>query len=115
MDQLTVEGVEIDRCSKCSGIWFDEGEMDLLGDAETAELIDIGHSSEGKRYNIIDDYSCPRCGGEMIKKTDPKQTHIWYESCGDCHGSFFDAGEFKDLAQLTVSDYFKRLVTPKRK
>ena len=40
--------------------------------------------------------------------------HIWFETCGDCHGSFFDAGEFRDLSELTVSDFFKRLVTPTR-
>ena len=79
-----------------------------------ASAIDTGQASAGKKYNVIDDYHCPRCGGDMEKHVDPQQTHIWYESCKDCKGSFFDAGEFRDLAQLSVSDYFKRLVTPKR-
>lgn len=50
----------------------------------------------------------------MDKKVDPQQQHIWYEICLDCHGSFFDAGEFRDLAQVTISDFLKKLVTPKR-
>jgi hypothetical protein len=50
----------------------------------------------------------------MDRKADEKQTHIWYETCTECDGSFFDAGEFRDLSQLTISDYFKRLVTPRR-
>jgi hypothetical protein len=50
----------------------------------------------------------------MEKHTDPQQTHIWYESCTDCQGSFFDAGEFRDLSQLTITDFFKRLATPRR-
>lgn len=30
------QGIEIDRCSECSGIWFDAGEAELLSDKETA-------------------------------------------------------------------------------
>jgi hypothetical protein len=50
----------------------------------------------------------------MERKVDPRQTHIWYETCGDCAGSFFDAGEFRDLAEHSVTDFFKSLVTPRR-
>lgn len=114
MDPVSFEGTEIDRCSRCGGIWFDSGEMEALASKEAAAAIDTGDSSEGKQYNTIDEYRCPRCGGDMEKRTDSQQTHIWYESCNDCLGSFFDAGEFRDLSELTVSDFFKRLVTPKR-
>jgi PAT family beta-lactamase induction signal transducer AmpG len=114
MEQVVHEGVEIDRCTRCSGIWFDAGEVELLRNKEAAAVIDTGKASEGKQYNLIDQYRCPRCGGEMEKHTDPQQTHIWYESCKDCQGSFFDAGEFRDLSQLTITDFFKRLATPKR-
>ena len=51
---------------------------------------------------------------EMEKHADPQQTHIWFESCSDCEGSFFDAGEFRDLAEHTMSDFFKRIVRRKR-
>lgn len=114
MEQVEYEGVEVDRCSVCDGVWFDEGEMDQLSSSDAAKAIDTGSARQGRHLNVLDEYRCPRCGGEMLKKTDPDQTHIWYETCGDCHGSFFDAGEFRDLAQVTVSDYFKRLVKPKR-
>jgi PAT family beta-lactamase induction signal transducer AmpG len=114
MEVVEHEGVEIDRCKSCGGIWFDAGEVELLRNKAAAAAIDTGQASEGKRYNVIDEYRCPRCGGDMEKHTDEKQRHIWYESCKDCQGSFFDAGEFRDLAELTVSDFFKRLVAPKR-
>ena len=86
----------------------------MLSNAQAATAIDTGKTGLGRQYNAIDHYRCPRCGGHMDKKTDPQQQHIWYESCLDCNGSFFDAGEFRDLAQVTISDFFKRLVTPKR-
>lgn len=114
MQQIEVEGTIIDRCSSCKGIWFDEGEVEALSNKEAAVAIDIGKTEVGKQNNPIDNYHCPRCGGQMKKVVDEQQRHIWYETCVDCHGSFFDAGEFRDLAELTISDFFKRLVTPKR-
>jgi PAT family beta-lactamase induction signal transducer AmpG len=114
MEQIEIEGVIIDRCSRCHGIWFDEGEVEALRNKQTASVIDTGDTQVGKQHNLIDDYRCPRCGGKMEKKVDSRQRHIWYETCSDCNGSFFDAGEFLDLSQITISDVFKRLVTPAR-
>ena len=114
MEVVEVEGQEVDRCLQCHGLWFDAGEMEVLAHGSAAAALDTGTSREGRLYNVIDDYRCPRCGGHMKRKTDPQQSHIWYESCGDCDGSFFDAGEFRDLAEHSISDFFKSLVTPKR-
>lgn len=111
---VEIEDTCIDRCVSCSGLWFDEGEIEALSNKKTAALIDTGEASIGKAHNVIDQYPCPRCGGSMDKKVDSQQRHIWYETCVDCNGSFFDAGEFLDLSQLTISGIFKRLVTPKR-
>jgi PAT family beta-lactamase induction signal transducer AmpG len=114
MEQVDVDGTIIDRCGLCSGLWFDAGEVEALSNKQAATEIDTGKAGLGKQYNAIDHYRCPRCGGHMDKKVDEQQQHIWYESCLECNGSFFDAGEFRDLAQVTISDFFKRLVTPKR-
>ena len=114
MDKVQLDGVEIDRCSSCHGLWFDAGEMEKLKDRKTAAAIDIGDPEKGKAHNDIDRYRCPRCGGNMVRMSDPQQRHIWFEKCGSCHGSYFDAGEFNDLATVTVSDFFKRFTTPER-
>lgn len=50
----------------------------------------------------------------MSRLVDPEQTHIWFEKCDACQGSFFDAGELTDLATVSVSDFFRRFVTPER-
>jgi len=114
MVQIDVQGTEVDRCNVCNGLWFDAGEIEALRNKEAAAMIDTGSASQGKQYNLVDDYRCPRCGGEMCRMADEQQRHIWYETCAECSGSFFDAGEFLDLSQLTVSDFLKRWVTPRR-
>lgn len=115
MEQISYEGVEVDRCTLCNGIWFDAGEMDLFRDKRAAAAIDTGNAKTGKRSNALDSYQCPRCSGAMVRMVDPNQTHIWFETCGSCHGSYLDAGELRDLSTLGISDFFKSLATPERK
>ena len=115
MEQITIDGTEVDRCSSCYGLWFDDGELSKLRNKEAAAALDIGDVKVGKQQNKIEHYRCPRCAGPMHRLVDPEQTHIWFEQCGSCRGSFFDAGELTDLATVSVSDFFKRFVTPERR
>jgi len=115
MQQIVIDGMEVDRCSACHGLWFDDGELSMLRNKEAAAALDIGDVVTGKKQNQIEHYRCPRCAGPMNRLVDPAQTHIWFERCGSCRGSFFDAGELTDLATVSVSDFFKRFVTPARR
>ena len=114
MDMIDVDGTAIDRCSSCHGIWFDAGEIERLLSKKTAVAIDIGDPESGKVQNSIDRYGCPRCGGDMIRLVDAKQTHIWYEACPECSGMFFDAGEFTDLKYDTLMDRVRDFVKGSR-
>lgn len=114
MEQIEIDGTVIDRCRKCAGIWFDAGEVEVLRNRAAAEAVDTGDAKTGRGYDAINQYRCPRCGGEMAAMSDAQQRHIRFETCVDCDGSFFDAGEFRDLASLTVSDFFKRFLAPRR-
>jgi Zn-finger nucleic acid-binding protein len=99
--------IEIDRCPKCKGIWFDILEHeDLRKIKGSAQEIDSGArnvklDSEGK---IID---CPRCHTRMSPTHDSEQPHIVYEKCSHCSGVFFDAGEFTDLQEFTLAEKLK--------
>jgi Zn-finger nucleic acid-binding protein len=115
MEQLDIEGTEIDRCEICKGIWFDAGEIEVMRDHRIAAAIDTGDARIGKESNAIDSYQCPRCSGSMVRVVDPQQRHIWYETCASCNGSYLDAGELLDLSKVTITDFFKGLATPERK
>ncbi|MEE4162461.1 MAG: MFS transporter [Woeseiaceae bacterium] len=115
MEQIMIDGTEVDRCSSCHGLWFDDGELRKLRTKEAAAVLDIGDARTGKLQNEVEHYRCPRCAGSMNRLVDPAQPHIWFEQCGSCRGSFFDAGELTDLATVSMSDFFKRFVTPERR
>jgi len=114
MEAIEYEGVEVDRCKGCKGVWFDIGENDLLRDKDAAAAIDTGDPSQGRQTNQIDRYRCPSCDGGMMRMVDPQHPHIWYEECTSCRGTFFDAGEFTDLTRDTISAFFKRVAAPKK-
>lgn len=115
MDEISYgSDLLIDRCTNCQGIWFDQGEADLLKKKWMGEALDTGNPSEGKKWDEVNDIACPRCGRQMEVVSDPKQPHISYEVCHE-HGMFMDAGEFTDLKNETAGDLFKRLIKSIRK
>ncbi len=104
---IEYEGIEVDQCTKCEGIWFDILEHEELKKIKGSESIDSGSPEKGQEYNKIDKVDCPKCKTQMIRMVDIKQPHIWYEACSICNGVFFDAGEFKDFKKYTILDFIK--------
>ena len=107
--------IEVDRCTVCQGLWFDEFEKTELQKLKGSEAIDTGDPKLGRQFNKVDRIACPRCGSQMIRMVDVDQPHIWFEHCTVCSGSFFDAGEFKDLKHHTILDFFRDLTIKERK
>ena len=114
--QLVIQdNIEVDRCDQCGGLWFDMLEVDRLQKAKgSASAIDTGDPDAGAQQNQQGKIECPRCHTQMIRMVDLRQHHIWYESCPVCYGKWFDAGEFKDLQQVTIVDFFRSLFTQER-
>ena len=92
------------RCTQCRGLWFDMGEYEHL--KAHADEIDIGDPLKGAACNQVDRIDCPVCTGNppLVRMVDPQQPHIWFESCQNCYGRFYDAGEFKDFAEHDFHD-----------
>jgi len=114
MERVVFRGIEIDRCKDCKGIWFDALEEKMLAAMAGSELIDDGDPEVGDKLDRVDHIDCPMCQTEMIRMVDPRQTHIWYESCKVCYGVFFDAGEFSDLKEQTFIDRVRSVFTRER-
>ena len=111
MTLLEIDGIEVDRCDGCGGMWFDLGEKEALKASthEDADRIDIGDPARGERQNEIRDIDCPRCNTQMVKLSHHEQRHIEYERCATCGGVYLDAGEFDDLRELTPGERARRL------
>lgn len=109
MEEVTYEGVTIDRCTNCQGLWFDADEAQQLKNLPESQSVDSGDPNEGWKWDSRVDIDCPRCNKRMELTADAKQKHIWYEICHD-HGMFMDAGEFKDFKEESLLDWFKSVI-----
>ena len=115
MDAVPVGSVDVDRCPACGGMWFDAFEDEAVREAGAAATLDKGSAAAGKWHNRQGSIKCPHGHGPLVRMVDRQQPHIWYESCAVCHGKFFDAGEFKDVAEHSLGDLFKRWRAKERK
>ena len=104
MTALRVDEVEIDRCDRCGGLWFDRREAVaiLQTDPAAAAAIDTGPSWQAAIHNEQGKVYCPRDGTLMRKLAVPDRPGLVVERCGACEGTFFDAGEFTQLTDREI-------------
>lgn len=102
-DMIIVEyhDIELDFCSKCRGVWFDAGELELLFILEKNK--NAGTFIEGIRHKPKAETSevkrkCPICGTRMDKKDIGGQPKVIIDACVKGHGLWFDGGEVVQLA-----------------
>jgi Zn-finger nucleic acid-binding protein len=88
------EQIEVDYCISCRGLWFDTGELELLGErlgvsvASIVQPVRPASSSEKPR-------PCPRCGKKMTK--EELHARIVVDHCPAGEGIWFDARELGAL------------------
>lgn len=97
MSPKSYDGVEVDRCFGCGGIWLDKGEMEQVDNKNIASLVDVVGTTE--KSDVMDGVTahCPRCDRDMIALRGAND--VQFDWCDQCEGMFFDRGE---LAAMNV-------------
>ena len=97
LDRATFQGLEVDLCPKCGGLWLDRGEITRaaqLPEKELARLRNLLRGSSGPPpVPTANKAPCPACEGQLSEVL-LGQVHVDY--CGTCHGIFLDRGELED-------------------
>jgi len=103
-DMIVVEHkkIELDFCLRCSGVWFDTRELDLLvssfrvkeGQMSDMDLLTPKGATvkEAKR-------KCPICGHKMNKVWLGEKPKVLIDSCPTGDGLWFDGGELRQVLQ----------------
>lgn len=98
------EKIELDYCTKCLGVWFDAGELELLTerlslDKELLPLHDIWALPEATVSEKA--RKCPICRKRMKKTHVGEESKVLLDICPSRHGIWFDSGEVSQaLSQL---------------
>lgn len=110
MSPVEIEGITVDRCDGCGGLWFDLREHEHLKEIEGSEKIDTGSRGRGQSMDAVRDIDCPKCSTQMVKLGFHDQPDIHYEQCTICGGAFLDAGEFSDYKENAAGEWVGRWV-----
>jgi Zn-finger nucleic acid-binding protein len=113
MITLELEGVEIDYCTNCGGIWLDAGELELLlGEPDKAKRllnsfrIDSESTEKAKK--------CPICYKKMQKiVVGSSKPVLLIDKCRRGDGLWFDKGELQnifDRAELDEDNKIQKLL-----
>lgn len=110
---VVLDGVEVDQCDKCSGIWFDLGELDeVLSKDDISTLKNKIDNNQG--HDEIEAF-CPRCNtpAKMVRVAHLVDGSLHIDTCMICYGNWLDGGELERLKKLEGSliDKLKSFLT----
>ena len=108
--EFTYQGIRIDQCSNCDGIWLDPGELELVKRARKGLLLsheligkwvwakereDTLSQDELEELKSLAPHLCPRCSSAM----EEMQEHgVHVDRCTQCRGTWLDGGEIEAVA-----------------
>jgi uncharacterized protein len=94
-----VEGVHVDFCGKCKGIWFDEGELAFY----TEMPVDVPSLQSSMTRGRNTGLPCPRCTDQQLVEVQyVTGQHPLLDVCPKCKGVFVDKGELPLIEKLTT-------------
>lgn len=114
MKKAKLEGILVDKCDICRGVWLDGGELEMLQNSIAKNSQDLKKEAmneimDEKMRLITTSGLCPKCQEQQIEKY--KKSGIELERCPACKGVFFDYGELdKVLSQAKTTNPFNKFL-----
>ena len=94
-----VEGISLEQCNSCEGIWFDKNELRQVKDKADSDLnwMDFEIWKHPEKFKAgRQKYDCPKCNVKM-EVLDYDHTNIEIDYCKSCEGVWLDKGEIQKL------------------
>jgi uncharacterized protein len=110
MAEVVVEGVTIDTCAQCGGVWLDSGEADDL--AKKGGKTSPKDELKKKKYELLKqwkvspqdprptDRSCPRCEEHLVRVNYKQVPGLLVDKCPKDCGLYLDKGELEKVRLL---------------
>ncbi len=106
--QETYEGVTIDRCSHCGGVWLDAGELETIQANQDSDFrgvpdnaMDFVTGAMGMaKAEAEKALSCVKCDDELVKREYSFTSQIMIDNCPKGHGMWLDKNELARLEKF---------------
>ncbi len=98
IDMIVVEHkkIELDYCTRCSGVWFDSSELDLLLQDEGVKISHFSPTPP-EIASAEKKHRCPICRKKMDKVLIGEEPKVLIDACPRQDGLWFDGGEVDQL------------------
>ncbi len=99
LNKKSIGDVEVDECSKCGGMWFEEDELRRAKDASEADLnwMDFEIWKNKDKFKAESrNLSCPKCS-QILVAVNYADTKTEIDYCANCKGVWLDQGELKKI------------------
>ena len=102
---LNVEGLIVDVCRGCGGIWFDNFELDKVDEAhESLGQALLAFEFGGRPPVISNKRACPKCPGiTMLQHRFSPDKPVMIDECPACGGVWLDGGELAEIRRPAPS------------
>ena len=104
LEQTLLAGVEVDYCSLCYGLWFEEEELQQAKDEKDRSLrwLDIDLWKDPARFQVSRGKKfCPR-DHMPLYEVRYGDSNVTVDACSLCYGIWLDRGEF-----IAIVEYLK--------
>lgn len=120
LEEFSIQGIGVERCKKCGGIWFGKDELKKIRDERDKNLswldFDLWSDANQLESEEGDFISCPNDSKDLFK-IKYGTSGVIVDVCLDCYGVWLDKGELdKILNKLeekvnseTLPEYLKDL------
>jgi Zn-finger nucleic acid-binding protein len=109
------EGMILDRCRSCGGVWFDHAEIDRLvgrkastGPGTVRRIVSVSGAAMPAPLDPLIG-SCPSCRVGLRTFSVP-EAEASLEVCPRCFGAWFDRGEIELLEREDVVRWFRGVI-----
>src|SRR4051794_1745453 len=108
LQQKVYEGVEVDQCPQCSGMFLDKGELETIqATIEKDQRRDAvprvtseGDSLEAVRADVREPVDCVKCGARMERRRYGFGSPTIIDECPKGCGVWLDGGEIQELERF---------------
>jgi Zn-finger nucleic acid-binding protein len=100
------ERIELDYCTKCMGVWFDAGELELLVESMGIDAADFNMRKilGSPEKNIKESArKCSLCRKKMKKVAIGSSPEVIIDACVLGEGLWFDGGEVGQVIKQLIS------------
>lgn len=95
----TSEGVELDFCASCKGMWFDAGEVAAYFELAT----DVPDLDAARATRTVTTFHCPKCDTVLEELRYSKLDDLHVDRCPGCGGLWLDPSEVPRLEKLSAT------------